>query len=430
MVKHEIKKLPESEIEVKVSVSWEDWKKFIDEAVKDLSKDVKIAGFRPGKAPRGMVEQQIGTAKILTEAAERAIKKTYADVLDAEKIDAIGAPQAEILKLAEGNDLEYKITTAVMPQVKLAEWKGKIKKVNEEFKDKKAEVTEVEINKELEKLAGTRAKLVTVRREAKNGDNVMVDFTVKKDGVPIENGTSKNHPLILGKGVFIPGFEDNVIGMKENEEKEFELEFPKDYHEKSLAGQKANFQVKVQLVQEREVPEINDEFAKSLGKFENLEALKKSIREGIEHEKKHQIEDERKSKYVEELIGSTEMDIPHILIHEELDRMVDEFRYQLQGMGMELESYLERIGKKVEDLEKDWHPQAEKRIKAAFALEEIAKQQEINIPSEKVEESMNQTLQYYKNAGDIEKKVDLKRLYNYSKGVLTNEEVFKLLEKL
>jgi trigger factor len=430
MTKSEISKLPNSEMEIKVSVPWSEWKKFIDEAVSDLSKDVKIAGFRPGKAPRNIVEQQIGTAKIMTEAAERAIKKTYAEVLEKEKIDAIGAPQAEILKLAEGNDLEYKIKTAVVPEVKLSEWKGKIKKVNGEFKGKKAEVSEDEVKKELEKVAGTRAKLITVTREAKDGDNVMVDFSVLKDGVPIENGTSKNHPLVLGKGVFIPGFEEKLIGMKENEEKEFELEFPKDYHEKSLAGQKATFKVKLQLVQKREVPEINDEFAKSLGKFEKLEDLRKSIREGIEHEKKHQIEDEKRAKYVEELIGSVEIDIPEILKKEEMERMVDEFRYQLQGMGMELESYLERIGKKVEDLEKDWVPQAEKRIKAAFALEEIAKQEEISVSSEKIEENMNQTLQYYKKAGDIENKVDMKRLYNYSKGVLTNEEVFKKLETL
>lgn len=430
MLKNEIKKMPNSEMEIKVIVSWDDWKKYVDEAVKELSKEVKVAGFRPGKAPKNIVEQQVGTARIMTEAAEKAIKETYSQVLDKEKIEAIGAPQAEILKLAEGNDLEYKITTAVVPEIKFSEWKDKIKEINKKFADKKAEIPEEDINKELEKLANARAKLVTVNREAKNGDNVLVDFKVLKDGVAIEHGTSKNHPLVLGKGVFIPGFEENLVGMKENEEKEFELEFPKDYHEKSLAGQKCNFQVKINLVQEREVPQIDDEFAKSLGKFEKLEDLKKSLREGMEKEKEAQIQEEKRGEYVDVLISAAQMDIPKILITEELQRMVDEFRGQLQGMNLSLEDYLEKMGKKIEDLEKDWQPQAEKRVKAAFALEEIAKLEDIKVEPEKIEESMNQTLQYYKKVADIENKIDLKRLYNYSKGVLTNEEVFKKLEKM
>lgn len=436
----EIKKLPKSEIEIKVSVPWDEWKKYLDQATSDLSKDVKIPGFRPGKAPKSMVEQKVGKGNILQEAAEKAIQKTYADILAEGIIDAIGAPKAEILKLAEVNDLEYKLVTAVIPEVKIKSWKDEIKKINKKLKDVKAEVKDEDIDKEIKKIAESRAIFITVNREAKNNDSVSVDFKVLRSGVPIENGTSKNHTLILGKGVFIPGFEENILGMKENEEKKFTLKFPSKYHEKSLAGKEAEFEVKLNLVQERQIPEINDEFAASLGKFENLEILKKNIKEGMEKEKEIENKERRRSEFIEELIKLTETELPEILLKSELSKMFQEFEMQLSQMGMNLQDFLEKMsaqggsasgGKKtIEDLEKEWAPQAEKRVKSALILEEIAKEQEIKVENEKVEKEMNKTIQYYKKEKDLEKNIDLGRLYEYTKGVLTNEKVFEYLESL
>jgi trigger factor len=426
----EIKKLPKSQVEIKSSISWEDWKKYIDQAMEKLGKDINIPGFRPGKAPRKMVEERIGTKNILEEAGGMAIQKYYIKIIESEKLDVIGRPQAEFLKLAEGNDLEYKITTDVMPEVKMKDWQDGIKKINKQFAKDELKVTEEEIKKELDQLANSRVMLVTVNREARSGDSVILDFQVLRDGVPIENGTSKNHPLILGKGVFIPGFEENIIGMKENEEKEFELKFPDDYHDKTLAGKPTTFKVKVNLVQERQTPEINDAFAKSLGKFENMEALRKSIIEGVEEEKKQQAKEKRRADFIEELIKNSQIDLPEVLIHEELHKMIHEFSAQVEGMGMKLDDYLGKMKKSIDDLEKDWEPQAQKRVKAAILLEEIAKIREIEISSEKIEEEMNKTLQYYKNVKNMEKNIDTGRLYNYTKGVLVNEEVFKYLEKM
>jgi trigger factor len=436
----EIKKLPHSEIEIRVSVTWGEWKKFLDQAASDLSKEVKIPGFRPGKAPKNMVEQKVGKGNIIQEAAEKAIQKTYADILAEGKIDAIGAPKAEILKIAEGNDLEYRIVTAVIPEVKIKSWKDEIKKINKKFKDVNIEVKDEEIEKEIKKIAESRAIFITVNREAKNEDSVSVDFKVLRSGVPIENGTSKNHTLVLGKGVFIPGFEENIIGMKENEEKKFTLKFPEEYHEKSLAGKDAEFEVKLNLVQERKISEINDEFAKSLGKFENLEALKKSIQEGMEKEKEAENKEKKRSEFIEELIKLTETELPEILVKSELSKMFQEFEIQLSQMGMNLQDFLEKMPAKggsasggkmtEEDLAKEWRVQAEKRVKAALILEEIAKEQEIKVENEKVEEEMNKTLQYYKKEKDMEKNIDLGRLYDYTKGVLMNEKTFKHLESL
>jgi trigger factor len=430
MIKKEITKLAHSEIGIKVNVPWDEWKKYLDQALVDLSKDIKIPGFRPGKAPKNMVEQKVGKSAILQEAAEKAIQKTYADILAEGKVDAIGAPKAEILKLAEGNDLEYKITTAVVPEVKLKPWKDGIKNVNKKHKETPVEIKEEDVDKEVKKIAESRAKLITVNREAKTGDSVVIDFKVLRDGVPIENGTSKEHPLVLGKGVFIPGFEENLIGMKENEEKKFTLKFPAEYHEKSLAGKEAEFEVKVNLVQERQIPEINDKFAVSLGKFENLESFKKSIRDGMKEEKEVASKEKKRSEYLEILIKLSEIDLPEIMVHQELHKMLQEFEIQLSGMGMNLDGFLEKMNKTRDDLEKEWEPQAEKRVKSAIILEYIAKEQETKVENEKVEEEMNKTLQYYKKEKDMEKNIDMGRLYDYTKGMLINEKAFEDLERL
>ena len=426
-----IKKLPKSRIEFEVSVPWKEWEKYLDKAAEEISEEIKFPGFRPGKAPRKMVERKVGQGTLFNNAAEKAVQKSYVDFALKEKLDVLGQPEVEIEEIKEGEDLKYKVRVAVMPEAEIKdEYKKEIKKINEEYSQKTAEAKEEDLVLELEKLANSRVKLVTVQREARKNDSAEIDFQVLVDGVPIENGTSKNHPVVIGKDVFIPGFEDNLVGMKEGEEKEFELEFPKDYHQKNLAGRKATFKVKMNLVQERQTPEINDDFAKSLGNFENLEALKKSIKDGMEEEQKHKLHDEKINAYVEKIIDNTEADLPEVLVHQEIHQMLQEFEYQLQTMGMDLEQYLAQLKKDAEELEKDWEPQAEKRVKSALALKKIAKLEDIRIESKEIEDEMNKTMQYYRNVKDMEKNIDMERLYNYTKGVLENQKVFELLEKI
>ncbi|MDQ1284561.1 MAG: Trigger factor [Patescibacteria group bacterium] len=426
-----IKKLPKSKIEFEITVVWKDWEKYLDQAAAELSSEIKIPGFRPGKAPRSIVEKRIGKSVVLNEAAEKAVRKSYRDFVLKEKLEVIGSPKIEVKKLEEGEDLEYKAEAAVMPEITVkGEHKKGIKKINEEFSKKTFETNEDDLKLELEKLAGSRVKLVTVRRETKDGDSVEIDFEVLVGGVPIENGKSKNHPLIIGRGVFIPGFEDQIVGMKEGEEKEFELSFPEDYHKKDLAGKVAVFKVKMNLVQERQIPEVDDDFAKSLGNFENLEALKKNIREGMEHESKHKAQDERRVKYIDKIIENSEVDLPEILIQEETEKMMHEFEHQIQSMGMNLDDYLLKLKKDKKELEKDWEDQARKRVISALAISQIARDEEIMVDSKEVEAEMNKTLAYYKKVKDAEKNIDMERLYSYSKGILENEKVFEMLEKM
>jgi trigger factor len=426
-----IKKLPKSRVEFEVAVPWAEWEKYLDMAASEVSQEIKIPGFRPGKAPRNIVAQKVGEGVLFNNAAEKAVQKSYVNFVAKEKLDVIGSPKVEIEKIEPEKDLVYKAVVAVMPSTKVKdEYKKEVKKISEEFAAKSLEVGEEEISHELEHLANSRVKLVTVNREVKKDDSVEIDFSVLVDNVPIENGTSKSHPLVIGKGVFIPGFEENLIGMKEGEEKEFELAFPQEYHKKDLAGKLAKFKVTMKLVQERQTPEINDDFAKSLGEFENLEALKKNMATGMKEEKEHKHKEERRTKMLDKIVEYVEVELPEVMIKEEVKKMMLEFDSQIQQMGMDLDQYLGQLKKDKKELEKDWEPQAEKRVKSALALKEIVKMEEISIGAKEVEEEMNKTLQYYKNVKDFEKNVDMERLYTYTKGVLENEEVFKMLEKI
>jgi trigger factor len=426
-----IKQLGKSMIQFEVTVPFEKWEQYLDQAAAEVSEEIKIAGFRPGKAPRKMVEQKVGAGVLLNSAAEKAVQKSYVDFVVENKLEVIGSPEVKIEEIKEGEDLVYVATVAVMPEVTVdAKYKEGIKAVNAEYAKKTNTVSDDEINLELDKLANSRAKLVTVNREARKDDNVEVDFAVLIDGAPIENGTSKNHPLVIGKELFIPGFEDKLIGMREGEEKEFELPFPADYHQKELAGKKATFQVKVNLVQERQIPAVDDEFAKSLGNFENLEAIRKNMREGMEHENEHKQKEQKRTDYVEKIVECVKAEIPEILFKEETNKMLSEFEYQIQSMGMTLDQYLEKLGKKREDLAKDWAPQAEKRVKSALALSKLVKDEEIVASTEEIEAEMNKTMQYYKNVKDMEKNIDMERLYNYTKGTLENEKLFQSFETL
>ncbi|OGI42450.1 MAG: trigger factor, partial [Candidatus Moranbacteria bacterium RIFOXYD1_FULL_44_9] len=416
-----IRKLPKSQLELKITVPAKELEKFLDMAAEELSKDFKIAGFRPGKAPRKIVEQQVGSEKVLAHAAEKAVRKTYTESIIKNKIEAIGEPKITITKIAPGNDLEFKAVIAIMPEISLGDYKKSIKGL------KKSELEKIkpeEIKKELDILRKSRAKLITVSREARKNDYVEIDFDVflieeKSASRRIEGGKSQNHPLTIGESYFIPGFEENLIGMKANDEKEFDLEFPRDYHKKELAGKPAKFKVKMNLVQEKILPEMNDDFAKSLGKFENLESLKKSVFEGMEIEQRKKNKEKRRQEIIEKIISDYKTEIPEILLENEIDKMMAEFEQNIAGMGMKVDDYFVNIKKTRSEVRNSWKESAEKRVKSALALREIAKLENLSPESAEIEEEMNKTLAYFKGQRDMERNVDMERLYDYVKGTLT-----------
>jgi len=423
----EIKELPKSQIELRISVPSAELEKFLSAAAEELSKELKIPGFRPGKVPRNIAEQKIGTEKILAHGAEKAVKKSYADAVTENKIETIGAPEITITKIAPGNDLEYKAVVSVLPKIKLGNYRKAAREIQGSEKKK---IKFEDIEKEIEYLRKSRAKLITVSRATQVGDRVEIDFDVLVEGREIEGGKSRNHPLVVGENYFIPGFEDNLVGMKEKEAKEFGLNFPKDYNQKDLAGKPAIFKVKMNIVQEMQLPEINDEFAKNLGNFESLEGLKKNIAKGLEMEQQKKNIEKWRQEVLGKITEGSEIELPDILVENETEKMLAELEQNISSMGMKIEDYLVNIKKTKEELKKDWKNPAEQRVKSALELKEIAALENLSPESHEIEEELNKTLAHFKGQADLEKNVDMEGLYNYVKNVLTNEKVLEFLENL
>lgn len=426
-----VKILPKSSVEVKVTLPWEEWSSYIEHAAEHMAEKTKLPGFRPGKAPKAIIEQRFGRTVLLIEAAEHAVEHSYADALKRKDVDAIGRPEVKLDDVKDGEPLEYTVVTAVIPEVTLKDWRKAAKKVNAEFsKKKEAAIDAKAVDAELKKLAEMRAPMVTVNRVAQDSDAVEVDFKVLQDGVPIENGSADRHHLVLGSGMFIPGFEEQLIGMKENDEKTFELAFPEEYHAKNLAGKPATFDVKLRLVQERQIPALDDVFASTVGKFTTLDELKKNISEGLIAEREEKKKTEHRTALLESLVSESAAEFPEVMIDDESLRMVSEFRSQIESMGMTWDSYIERMGKNEEALREEWRPQAIKRLLSGLALEQLAKDEDLSVEQSAVEEEMNRTLAQYKNVKDIEKKIDLNRLYLLAKEHLENEKVLEWMESV
>lgn len=422
----------DSEATVKIKISWEDAQEDFDKLVKNASKNVSVKGFRKGKVPADVAEQQVDRGLALSQVAESLLGKEYTNLVKKEKIKVAGQPQVSMNKLAEKNDIEATLIIPLMPEVVLPkDWKKIITKINKDFVKEEVKITDKEVEVELKSLADSRAEHKEVERAAKKEDHVKVDFIVKQDGVIIENGTSTDHSLVLGKGVFIPGFEEEVIGMKTGEEKTFSLTFPKEYHAKHLAGKEATFEVTLKVVEERNTPKIDDAFAKSLGeKFKDLASLKKDLQDGMTKEKEKSNQEKRNNDYLEFVGKEIEINLPTKMVDDEIQRMIGEFSSQLETSGMNFDDYLKRMGKERADFENQWRPDGEKRVLNALLLEELGKVLEIETSSEEIEKEMNKTLAHYKGVKDMEKNIDMQQLYGITQGVLNNQKVFVELYKL
>ena len=421
-MKNTIKDLEKSQKEISVEISIEEMEKYMNQALDKLSKNIKLDGFRDGKVPKGVAEKQLGDVAIFEEASQLAIQNSYFEIIKENKLNPLGQPKAEITKAAPGNPLEYKIVISVIPEVKLGDYKtvsGKveIKKIDDEMVEQK-----------IKTLQKKKASYITKNESAEKGDRVEINFETRVDGVKLEGGESKNHPLVLGQGNFIPGFEDKIIGMKKDEEKEFDLVFPENY-KKDLAGKKASFKVKINLVQKVNLPEINDEFAKGLGKFENLEGLKKNIKKGMTIEEEGKAREKFRVELVDQVVEKTTVELPEIMIESELDNMINEFKNNITQTGIEFDEYLKNVNTNLEKLKTEWQPMAEKRTKTGLVMREISLREEIKIGDEEIEKRVNETLKFYPNEEELRKNMDLEKFKDHMTSVLMNEKVFEVLEK-
>jgi len=422
-----MKKLPKSQVEFDLEISNEEVEKYFDKASQRISNDVDIKGFRKGKVPKDVLEKTIGKSAIFEEAGHFAIEKKYSDFVRENELYPIDYPKIEVKKMAPGNPIIAKVIVSVYPEIKLPKYRDiAAKEVKNRKKD--FEVKDEELNSSLTYLQDSRAKEISVERESKEGDIVEVDFEVRKEGVKIEGGESKNHPVKIGDKKFMPGFEDNLVGLKAGDEKEFSLVAPKDYFKKELAGQKLDFKVKVRNVLELHKPELNDDFAKTLGGFQTLEELKKNIKEGVSKEKEEKEKVDFRNNLLEKIAKESTMDLPEVMLEKEMARMINEMKMEVEQYGLNFETYLQNLKKSEEELKKDFAPQAELRLKKSFVMSEISKAEDIKVEDEKVIEKTNEFLARYSTVAEAEKNVDLKELQAYARMLLLDERVLEFLE--
>jgi len=419
---YELKKLPKSEVEIKVTVPFAELKPFEEKAAQNISQNTKIEGFRPGKASIDVINQRVGEMKLLEEAAALAIEKSYIEIAQKEKLEPLSSPHVDFEKLASDNDFVYVAKIPVIPEVKVGDWKS-IK-----IKEKSITVKDEDINKALEDLREARAKETLEEKAIAKGDKAELDFDVFRDNVPIENGAQKKYPLIIGSGHFIPGFEEELIGLKAGEEKEFELKFPQEYHNKELAGKPAKFKVKVLAVYKRELPELNDEFAKSLGQ-ETMDKIKEQIKHNMQHEQHHKEEERCERELLEKLIEKSEFgEIPDILITAETNKMLQELESNLEMQGVPFDDYLKSLNKTIEQLKLDFVPQAQKRTKSALIMRQIFFDEKIEIPESEIDQELKKMKAMYQNNPELVKNLESPEYRDYMRNMLGNRKIMDLLK--
>jgi trigger factor len=334
----------------------------------------------------------------------------------------LGSPNIDFIKLAPDNDFTYKAVVALIPKIKLCDWK-KIK-----ITENEVIIDDKQIEKTLQELQSARAQEVLEDKEIAQGDKVEIDFDVFRDNVSIEGGEQKKYPLIIGSEHFIPGFEENLIGLKTNGKKEFELSFPKEYHNKNLAGKPAKFKVKVLAVYKRTLPELNDEFASSLGQ-ESFDKLKEQIKHNLEHESHHKEEEKVEIELLDKIIDKSEFDdMPDSLLSAESAKMVQELEQNIAKQGIKFEDYLLHLNKTPEQLTLDFVPQAIKRVKGALVSRQVYFDEKIDIPEAEIDQEIEQAKKMYQNNPELIKNLDTPQYREYVKNMVGNRKVMDLLK--
>jgi len=418
-------KLPKGQLKITIELTPSEMKPHLERAAFLISAKTKIDGFRPGKAPYDVVVKNVGAEKIWQEAIDPAVQKTFVKAINDEKIVTVGSPQIDILKLAPNNPFIYTATISLLPKVEIDDYK------NIKIKEKVINVSDEELNKAILNLQKMKHSEVLVDRAAKKDDKVEIDFKSFLEKVPVENGQQNKFPLVLGEKTFIPGFEDQLIGLKAGEVKKFQLRFPKEYHDKNLADKLVDFEVKVNAVYEVKLPELNDEFAKGIGNFKNLEELKTQLKDNLKHEAEHKEEHRLEEEMIQSLIKISKFDdIPELLINSELQKMIAELEQNIKNQGMNFEDYLKHINKKREELMIDFAPQAIERIKSALIIRQVAKDQKIEITDKDIEEEVKRLETAYADNDELKKQIQNPQYKDYLRNMLASKKTIDALKKV
>ena len=365
-----------------------------DEAIKKVyaksAKYFNIPGFRKGKAPMNIVEKYYGDEIFYADAFNEVVPEVSEKELTENNIEAVSHPDIDVKQIGKGQDLIFTAVVQTKPEVKLGKYKGiELKKVE-------YNVSDADVDHELGHMQEKNARLVSVEdRAVENGDITVIDFEGFVDGKAFEGGKAENHELTIGSNTFIPGFEEQIIGMKIDEEKDINVKFPEEYFSEELKGKDATFKIKLHEIKKKEMPALDDEFAKDVSEFDTLAELKASIKEKIEEENKNKAKYETEDAAVKAVCDNVEIDIPSGMIETETDNMVKEIEQRLSYQGMKLENYLQMIGKTNEEFRKEYEEQAKTSVKSRLVLEAIIKAENIEADSEKVSAKIKEMAEMY-----------------------------------
>ena len=393
-----------SETKVKLTISV-DAKALADAekvALVKLSKDVKVPGFRKGKVPASVAAKHVQPQQLQEQLLDDAISKAVAESFIAEKIQALDRPMVDVKKYVPGESLEFTAEVDVLPKVTLGDY-AKLT-----AKTEKVTISDADVDEVIGRIQQGFAEKKSVDRKAKEGDETVIDFVGKKDGVAFDGGTGTDYTLKLGGGQFIPGFEEGVVGHKAGEEFDLNLEFPEEYHAKDLAGQKVVFTVTLKEVKEPQLPELNDELAKKAGPYETLKELKEDIKAEVTAQKEREASDKLKDSLVNELIEKSEIPAPEVLVEDQMRSIEQDFAQNLMYQGLSLDQYVETS--KFKDIdewrEKEVRRSAEMRVKAGLALSELSKAENITATDEEIDAHVALYKQQYGNNPEALKQFD------------------------
>ncbi|MDI6892198.1 MAG: trigger factor [Actinomycetota bacterium] len=381
-MKTTVEELEKNKILLKVEVPANDLDSAIVRAYESVSRKANIPGFRKGKIPRKVIDSKVGKESVLEEALRDVIPIWYLQAVEKSGIEPIDKPDIEVTKFEEGQPLLFNATVEVKPQVKLGEYK------EVEVGRLPTEVTEEEVDLQVAILRDRFAQLEPITRNVRKGDFVLIDFDGFVDGKPFEGGSATDYLLEVGSNAFIPGFEEQMVGVRKGEIKNVWVDVPKDYDFPDIAGKKVKFKVLIKEVKQKVLPALNDDFAKEIGEFDTFEELRESFRERLKELKKAQAEEKIRQDLLEQVSAESEVEIPEVMVNRGTEEIIREFTFSLQGRGLTLDSYLEATKSTLEDMKQDLKGDAEKRVKNELVLGEIAQREGLKVSDEETDKEI------------------------------------------
>jgi trigger factor len=421
-----VKYLSDTRVRATIKVEATELKAAEQVALKKLSKTVKVNGFRKGHVPLEVVKKNVDPNALAQETLENALSRAVAESFIENKLQALERPEVEVKKFVPGESLEFTAEADVLPKVKLGDYK-KLK-----VTEKKISVAKKDVDEVVERIRKSMAEKKEVKRAAKLGDEAVIDFVGKKDGEAFPGGTGNDYPLELGSGSFIPGFEEAIVGLKAGDKKDVELTFPKDYHAPDLKGKKVVFETTVKKINEKVLPELNDEFAAKTGPFTSMSELTADIKRELEAQKKREASDELKDSLVKQLVAKSNVAVPAVLREDQVRSIEQDLMQNLMYQGLSIEQYWEQKGYKDRDawVKAEANEAADNRIKAGLVLSELSKVLKIEATADELADHLNTYRKQYANNPEMAKRFEEPEVQREVANRLITEKTVDELVKL